>query len=272
MNTFDEREEVRRRYAKIAVHSKSCCSSSCCSSAQPNLSEIVGYSKREMEQVPAGADLGLGCGAPVAFADINEGETVLDLGSGAGFDVFLAAKKVGPNGLVYGLDMTEEMIGKATENARKGGFGNVKFIKGFIEDIPLENESVDLVISNCVINLSPEKEKVFRETFRILRSRGRIVASDIVLKKPLPKILLENPDVYSSCVSGAMLKDDYISALETAGFQKIEILTERSFPFDLMANDLKGSSVEKWAKENPDKAKDTAESILSITFRAQKAL
>jgi arsenite methyltransferase len=270
MKKFDEREEVRKRYAGIAKEAGSCCSLPCCGGDASSMSETMGYSRDELELVPAGANLGLGCGAPLAFAEIREGETVLDLGSGAGFDAFLAARKTGGKGFVYGLDMTDEMLKKASDNAARGGYKNVKFIKGFIEEIPLESGSVDIVISNCVINLSPDKEKVFRETFRVLKRGGRMVVSDIVLQKHLPQALLENPDVYSSCVSGAMLKDDYISSLRSAGFEKIEILAEKNFPFDLLANDLKGTAVEKWVKENPAEAVAAADSILSITFRAEK--
>lgn len=270
MNEFDEREEVRKRYSEIAKENQSCCSPSCCGGDSFAIAQVLGYSEEDLGKVPAGANLGLGCGAPLGSADIKEGETILDLGSGAGFDVFIAARKTGEKGFVYGLDMTDEMIRKAEENALKGGYKNVKFLKGFIEDIPLEDGSVDLVISNCVINLSPEKAKVFKETFRVLKSGGRMTVSDIVLEKPLPKILLDNPDLYSACVSGAMLKSDYLDALRAAGFGKIDVISEKNFPYDLMANDLKGTAEERWIKENPKEAEEAARSILSITFTARK--
>jgi SAM-dependent methyltransferase len=186
----------------------------------------MGYSENEMNQVPQGANLGLGCGNPVAIASLTLGETVLDLGSGAGFDAFLAARKVGNTGKVIGVDITNEMLTKATENAKKGGFTNVEFRKGDIEDLPLKNAEVDVVISNCVINLAPNKEKVFKETYRVLKPKGRLMVSDVVLTKSLPCHLKNNEELLTGCVSGAILKADYLALLKKVGFVNVTIHKE----------------------------------------------
>ena len=176
--------------------------------------------------VPSGANLGLGCGNPLAIASLKAGDVVLDLGSGAGFDAFLAAKKVGSRGKVFGVDMTEEMLEKARGNAKKGGFTNVEFKKGDIENLPLDDSSVDVVISNCVINLAPDKAKVFKETYRVLKTGGRLMVSDVVLVKPLPDNLKNDKDLLIGCVSGAILKEDYLNLLKQTGFTDITIHKE----------------------------------------------
>ena len=187
----------------------------------------MGYSPDEVEGVPEGANLGLGCGAPLQHGRPQEGEIVLDLGSGAGFDAFLSAKLVGPQGRVIGVDMTPEMVAKAQENAAKSALDNVEFRQGFIEDLPVDSDSVDLVISNCVINLSPDKSAVFNETFRVLRPGGRIAVSDIVLTSELPRAIASNLAAYVGCVAGASLLDDYISMLQDAGFEEIDVVESR---------------------------------------------
>jgi len=220
---------VKDSYAKIAQSSGSCGCGSCgCDSnlTVQRQSGQIGYSDDEMNQVPKGSNLGLGCGNPVAIASLKPGETVLDLGSGAGFDAFLAVKKVGKTGRVIGVDMTDEMLKKARENAKKGGFDSVEFRKGDIEDLPLEDEEVDVVISNCVINLVPDKEKVFRETYRVLKSGGRLMVSDVVLTKPLPDEIKNDEELLSGCVAGAILKQDYLKLLKKAGFGKITVHKE----------------------------------------------
>jgi len=176
--------------------------------------------------VPDGSNLGLGCGNPLAIASLKAGDVVLDLGSGAGFDAFLAAKKVGSRGKVFGVDMTEEMLEKARGNAKKGGFTNVEFKKGDIENLPLDDSSVDVVISNCVINLAPDKAKVFKETYRVLKTGGRLMVSDVVLVKPLPDNLKNDKDLLIGCVSGAILKEDYLNLLKQTGFTDITIHKE----------------------------------------------
>jgi len=214
---------VKKSYADIAKSSSDCC---CSNKKAQRQSGEMGYSEDEMNKVPSGSNLGLGCGNPVAISSLNRGEVVLDLGSGAGFDAFLAAGKVGKKGRVIGVDMTDEMLEKARENAKKGGFDNVEFKKGDIEDLPVDDEEVDVVISNCVINLAPDKEKVFRETYRVLKPDGRLMVSDVVLTKPLLKKVKNDDKLLSGCVAGAILKKDYLDLLKKVGFTNIEIYKE----------------------------------------------
>ncbi|MEM3017852.1 MAG: arsenite methyltransferase, partial [Candidatus Bathyarchaeia archaeon] len=228
---------VKEGYARIARGDGSCCAveSTCCGPADAitDVSRIVGYSEEEFAAAPEGSNLGLGCGNPVVLASLREGETVLDLGSGAGFDCFLAAQKVGRRGKVIGVDMTPEMIEKANEYARYGGYENVEFKLGEIESLPLPDNTVDVVISNCVINLSPDKAKVFNEAFRVLRPGGRIMISDTVLLKELPENVKGSVEAYVGCLSGAIMKRDYVRLIEEVGFQKVKIVDERPFPIDI---------------------------------------
>jgi len=228
-NPQDIKNIVRLSYGNIAKTSGGCGGGSCCSKANQTAqlqSGQMGYSKDEMKQAPDGSNLGLGCGNPVAIASLKQGEVVLDLGSGAGFDAFLAASRVGDTGRVIGVDMTNEMLEKARENAKKGGYSNVEFKKGDIENLPVENNSVNVIISNCVINLAPSKEKVFKEVYRVLKTGGRLMVSDVVLIKPLPDELKDDADLLIGCVSGAILKQDYLSLLAKAGFSNITIHKE----------------------------------------------
>ena len=214
------KQVVREGYAKIARQDSSCCGPvSTCGSAGPQetISKKIGYTDEELKTVPEGANLGLGCGNPVALASLREGETILDLGSGAGFDCFLAADKVGESGQVIGVDMTPEMIERARENARKGNYGNVEFRLGEIENLPVDDNSFDAVISNCVINLAPDKSRVFTEAFRVLKPGGRLMVSDIVLLKELPDFIKNSIEAYIGCLSGAIMRDEYIGAIEAAG-------------------------------------------------------
>jgi len=243
-NTNEIKKMVREGYAKAIEQNTGCCSSgSCCGSvSQPKvISKKVGYSDTDMNAVPEGANLGFGCGNPVAFAAIKEGDVVLDLGSGAGFDAFLAAQKVGKTGRVIGVDMTPEMIAKAQENAKKGDYANVEFRLGEIEALPVEDRSVDLIISNCVINLSPEKEKVFREAYRALKPGGRLMVSDLVLTRDLPEELKASMDAYVGCLAGAVKKDAYLGYITSTGFQNVKVLSEASYPVDAMFEDLKSA-------------------------------
>lgn len=219
MQKRDIKQIVKNSYAQIATSSSCCCSNQ---KAQRQSGEM-GYSNEEMGTVPEGSNLGLGCGNPVAIASLKSDEVVLDLGSGAGFDAFLAAKKVGSKGRVIGIDMTEEMLAKAKENAKKGGFENVEFRRGDIEQLPIQDNEVDVVISNCVINLAPNKERVFKETYRVLKPSGRLMVSDVVLTKPLPDRVKNNEELLCGCVAGAIQKKDYLSLLKKAGFEKITI-------------------------------------------------
>jgi len=227
LNDDKIRSQVSRRYGSIAKSGNSCCSASTSGCCRPEgnrqVSEKLGYSSGEVSSVPEGANMGLGCGNPQAIASLKPGESVLDLGSGGGFDCFLAAKAVGSSGKVIGVDMTPEMVSKARNNAVNGGYGNVDFRLGEIEHLPVADSSVDVIISNCVINLSPDKESVFREAFRVLRSNGRIAVSDIVAFKPLTEELRNNLDAYCGCIAGAATIDELETILKTVGFGSVKI-------------------------------------------------
>ena len=235
------RKVVRDGYAQVIKAGSSCCipCNSCCGGTDlaQDTSKAIGYTDEELKSVPEGSNLGLGCGNPVALASLKEGETVLDLGSGAGLDCFLAANEVGKKGKVIGVDMTPEMVEKARENARQGKYENVEFRLGEIENLPAADNYADVVISNCVINLSPDKGRVFQEAFRVLKPGGRLMVSDIVLLNELPDIIKSSVAAYIGCLSGATMKDEYIGAIKSAGFKKISIIDEMSFPVDCMAND-----------------------------------
>lgn len=221
------KKTIKDSYAKIAQSSGCCCGCDCNSNNKSQKqSGKMGYSQVEMEKAPQGSNLGLGCGNPTAIASLKEGEVVLDLGSGAGFDAFLASPKVGSAGKVIGVDMTDEMIEKAKENAIKGKYSNVEFRKGDIEELPVDDSFVDAIISNCVINLAPDKDKVFKEAYRVLKTGGRLMISDVVLTKPLPEELKNDKELLVGCVSGAILKQDYLKLLEKAGFANITIHKE----------------------------------------------
>jgi ubiquinone/menaquinone biosynthesis C-methylase UbiE len=269
------RKSVREGYAKVAKQASSCCtpSKSCCGgtdSAQ-EISRNIGYTEEELRTVPDGANLGLGCGNPVALASLKEGETVLDLGAGAGFDCFLAATRVGDRGRVIGVDMTPEMVEKARENARKANSANVEFRLGEIENLPVGDNSVDIVISNCVINLSPEKRRVFAEAFRVLKPGGRLMISDIVLLKELPDVLKNSLEAYVGCLSGALLKDEYIKIIKAVGFKEVRIIDETSFPMEFITNDPTAKKIIENSKILPEKAREVASSVLSIKVSGIKS-
>jgi arsenite methyltransferase len=223
-----------------------------------------------LKAVPEGANLGLGCGNPVALASLKEGEIVLDLGSGGGFDCFLAANQVGKTGKVIGVDMTAEMLDRARENARKGNFDNVEFRLGEIENLPVGDHQVDIIISNCVINLSPNKERVFQEAFRVLRPGGRLMVSDIVLLKELPGEIRNSVAAYIGCVAGAITKKEYLEAIQSTGFKEIKVLGETTFPAEFLANDPTAREVAKNLKLSREKAKDLASAVVSIKVSAIK--
>jgi arsenite methyltransferase len=223
------RNSVRESYGKVAIaeNPESTSGSSCCgavsNTTSAQISAALGYSPADIASVPEGANMGLGCGNPQAIASLKPGETVLDLGSGGGFDAFLAAQSVGKSGYVIGVDMTAEMITKARNNAKKAGRNNVDFRLGEMEYLPVENDIVDVIISNCVINLSPEKEKVFSEAYRVLKPGGRLAISDVVALNELPDEIKKNMEFYSGCISGASTVQKHEAMLIKAGFESIEI-------------------------------------------------
>jgi arsenite methyltransferase len=225
MRKEETKKIVREAYGKIALIQKGCGCGTCGPDAG-KFAKTIGYSEEELKNIPDEANLALSCGNPTTLAALREGETVLDLGAGAGFDCFLAASKVGKSGKVIGVDMTPEMIEKARENADKNGIKNVEFRLGEIENLPVADNSVDAVISNCVINLSPDKKKVFREIYRVLKPGGRVAISDIALNKKLPDKVRESIDAYVGCISGAMLIDDYKKVVESSGLKDIKIISK----------------------------------------------
>jgi arsenite methyltransferase len=262
------RDMVREGYAKIASRAPSCCPAD--TRNADAIARRIGYSEEELRTVPEGANLGVGCGTPLALADVRPGETVLDLGSGAGFDALLAAKAVGPGGRVIGVDMTPEMNARAAANARVAGATHVEFREGTIESLPLADASVDVVISNCVINLSPEKPRVFREAYRVLRPGGRLALSDLVLRAPFPPGLLRSAEAYVGCIAGAMLRDEYVAAIEAAGFRDIEVVSESTFAgvVDLQSPEI----LEALAKDGLTQAdaERLLEGVASLKLRARK--
>jgi arsenite methyltransferase len=239
MEKREVRKIVREEYGRVARAGSCGCGPGCCGagSSADSVSLGVGYTPDDLRSVPEGANLGLGCGNPIALASLVEGETVLDLGSGAGFDCFLAAQRVGSSGRVIGVDMTPDMLERARGNARKAGVGNVEFRLGEIEHLPVADASVDVVISNCVINLSPDKQQVFAEAFRALRPGGRLMVSDIVVTRPLPEAICRSEALYSACLSGALLKDEYLGCIRDAGFEDILVVAEEGFPLEYFMDD-----------------------------------
>ena len=261
------RKAVRQGYAEIAKSQSSCCapSNSCCGSTSDakKISKNIGYTDEELGAVPDGANLGLGCGNPLALASLKKGETVLDLGSGAGFDCFLSANAVGPTGKVIGVDMTPEMIEKARENAKKGSYENVEFRLGEIENLPVADNSVDIIISNCVINLSPDKTRVFAEAFRVLKSGGRLMVSDLVLLKELPEYIKNSVRAYVGCLSGAMMKDSYLESMRQAGLKDVRVLEEYTFPIDYMINDISSFSLVKESGKSLEELSKGIENVVA---------
>ena len=261
-NETDIRAAVREKYGNIVSQSGGCgCGPTCCGGASDvdTIAVQIGYSPEDLDYIPAQSNLGLGCGNPLEYANVKAGETILDLGSGAGLDCFLAAREVGKTGRVIGVDMTAEMIERARENARGGAFTNVEFRLGEIEHLPVADASVDAVISNCVINLSPDKPQVFREAFRALKPGGRLVVSDLVLTRRISSALRESVEAYVGCVAGALQKDEYLTAMREAGFSSVEIARENRYEIGL---ESLGDALQKEAYE----------SVVSIKVRAIKAL
>lgn len=273
MKDTEIKKVVREDYAAVARGARSCCGSTCsCNEGElvQTVSKDIGYSDEELKSVPDGANMGLGCGNPIALASLVEGETVLDLGSGGGFDCFLASNKVGRTGKVIGVDMTPEMLEKARGNAEKGGYRNVEFRLGEIENLPAADNSVDAIISNCVINLSPDKKQVFGEAFRVLKPGGRLMISDIVLLKELPDFILNSVAAYSGCISGAMLKEAYLEMIKEAGFQNVKIVDENIFSLEYLANDPAIQAIVGELNLTGEVITDIASSIVSVKVNGVK--
>jgi len=245
--------KVKEHYGQIAGGNKNLCCNpnvTCCGGGDTLLSadEIsrgLGYTPDQLKDSPGGSNLGLGCGNPVAIADIKKGETVLDLGSGGGFDCFLAARRVGPTGRVIGVDMTSEMLDRARKNAAAAGYDNVDFRFGEIEKLPIPGNSIDLIMSNCVVNLAPDKSRVFAEAFRVLKPGGRLCISDFVATKPLPDEILTDLDAYVGCIAGAALIEDLVKILNTAGFDQVSI-EPRCRSREFIKGWMPGSNVEDY--------------------------
>jgi arsenite methyltransferase len=227
------KDEIKKKYSKIVVSGNTdcCCMPGECDSGDSliDVTKLIGYNQKELESIPQEAILGVGCGAPINHTQLKEGETVVDLGSGAGIDIFLAARKVLDSGKAIGIDMTDEMLQKARDNAKKGNYLNVEFKKGDIEEnIPLNDNSVDAVISNCVINLTTNKTNAFKEVFRILKNNGRMVISDLITDQELSVDQI-NSEKWCECIDGALTKENYLSCIRDAGFEKINVLEERAY-------------------------------------------
>ncbi len=264
---------VRERYGSIAMEKGSCYAPapSCCGGNRAEVvSKSIGYGDEEIRSVPEGANLGLGCGNPLAMASLKDGETVLDLGSGAGFDCFLAANRVGKKGKVIGVDMTPQMLDRARENARKENYTNVEFRLGEIENLPAADNSVDVVISNCVINLAPDKSRVFKEAFRVLKPGGRLMISDIVLLKELPENVRDSIHAYVGCIAGAAMKDEYLKTIKNAGFKDLQVLDEKTFPVEFLSNDPIGKEVIAKLKMPMEEVEEIGKSIISIRVQGRK--
>ena len=268
MKEEEQRKKVRGGYARIAVDQACSC---CGSNDADEISKKMGYSEEELQATPEGANMGLGCGNPVALASLREGETIIDLGSGGGFDCFLAAKRVGEKGKVIGVDMTSEMLDKARHNAEKGKYKNVEFRLGEIENLPVADNTADAVISNCVINLAPDKKRVFEEAFRVLKPGGRLMVSDIVLLKELPEAVKNrmNP---ASCVQGAIMKDKYIETIEHVGFQDVKVVSEDHPTFEDYVSDPEAKVMVFNAKTNTEEFKSVSELDKETQEKAKEIL
>jgi len=260
------RKMVREGYGKIAKAEKCGCGCGCGS----NVSETIGYSLEELGSVPEGADMNLGCGNPVALAILKEGETVVDLGSGGGLDCFLAAERVGEKGRVIGVDMTAEMLDKARANCRKGIYKNVEFRLGEIENLPVADSTADVIISNCVINLSPNKQRVFEEAFRVLKPGGRLMISDMVLLNELPEAVKKSVQAYVGCIAGAEMKNAYTKMIGEAGFEEVKVIEVTHLPLELMLSDATAKAIMKELNLTEKGAAELVNSVVSIKISATK--
>jgi len=265
---------VKEGYGKVARKKHSCCDHGSVHNQKidvaEKISKKIGYTDEDIDSVPEESNLGLGCGNPLALASLKEGDSVLDLGSGAGFDCFLAANKVGRTGKVIGVDMTPEMIEKARGNAKKGNYENVEFRLGEIENLPVEDNSIDVIISNCVVNLAPDKRRVFQESYRVLKPGGNLMVSDIVLLKELPDCIKNSEHAYINCIAGAVKKEDYIGAIKEAGFSEVTIVDETSLPFESMGNDPAAKAIIEDLNIPVEKLQGIVHSVVSIKAYGRK--
>ncbi|GAB3204574.1 SAM-dependent methyltransferase [Pontibacter aydingkolensis] len=269
MNNAEELKKiVREKYSEIANQSKDQNSASCCGATGCGTVDYAIFADNytELEGYNADADLGLGCGLPTEFAQIKKGDTVIDLGSGAGNDCFVARALAGEGGKVIGVDMTEAMIAKARDNAEKLGFNNVEFRQGEIEDLPIAANRADVVVSNCVLNLVPDKQKAFAETFRVLKPGGHFSISDVVLVGELPEGLVKASEMYAGCVSGAIQKEDYMQIIREAGFENITVQKEKAIqvPDEILKDYLSETEIKEFRNSNTG--------IFSITVYGDKPL
>jgi SAM-dependent methyltransferase len=269
------RDTVREMYASTVKQSRSCGCTRKANFVDPEFirsaSKVSGYSEQELQSIPDGANLGLGCGNPLALTVIRKGDVVLDLGSGAGMDCFLASKLVGDQGQVIGVDMTPEMVDRARENARAGGYRNVEFRLGEIENLPVESSSVDAVISNCVINLSTDKARVFQEAFRVLKPGGTLLVSDIALLEELPKYVQQSVEAYIRCIAGAIRKDEYLKTIRQAGFEEISVVGESNFPAELITAQPQVSELISRMNIPANEVERIAGTVVSLKVSARKA-
>ncbi len=277
MITDTVKKSVVENYGKLAKASQNKLFAKllgCCDPAENAniIGKKIGYSKTELDTVPEGANLGVGCGNPSALAKIKAGETVVDLGSGAGFDAFIVSPLVGEKGKVIGIDLSEDMLQLARKNAAKGPYSNTEFINGDIEDLPLDDQIADHVISNCVINLSLKKGDVYKEAYRVLKPGGKLSISDIVLERELPDFVKKSLAGHVACVSGAEKIEDYLRYVKEAGFKDIKIESKAEFPLELMLTDPNVMKIAKTMNFNLDseEAKDIASRVSSISLSATK--
>jgi len=262
------REVVSKSYGKIAERA-----TQDPEGTAPRVAEAarrIGYEAEQLDEVPEGANLGVGCGNPTAIDALRPGDVVVDLGCGAGMDSFLAARAVGPEGSVIGVDMTDAMLEKARANAQKAGISNVDFRKGFIEDLPIEDASVDVIISNCVINLSPEKKKVYAEAHRVLRPGGRVMVSDVVLERELPEAVLQSVDAYIGCVGGASLREPYLQTIRDAGFSEVRVDREACFGDTIDLDDPQVREAMKKLGVDEEQAREYGRAVTSLHIFARK--
>jgi arsenite methyltransferase len=273
MKEREIKRAVREGYARIAKRatsnyaSRDCCG---CADVPEDICRRLGYTDEEIQAAPRESNLGLGCGNPVALADLKEREIVLDMGAGAGFDCFLASSKVGPMGRVIGVDLTSEMVDKARANALKGGYMNIDFRQGDLENMPVADAFVDVVISNCVINLVPNKKLVFKEAFRVLKPGGRLAVSDVVLQRELPEFVRRSTEAYIGCLAGAILKEEYIKIIESIGFRDIRIIEESAFPIESLVCESAGPSLNDMPEISDEELRELEDSVSSVKLTAHK--